>query len=208
MPATTCSDTPPTSRLVIRVKLIPQEPPQPPARRLNRPALLLILAAVALALASLGIGKLFESGQTSPAAEAAKTPSSEAPSENRPVTEAPVTRSVEAKPRPVEPEVQQRPDAPLAPINKAVPEVPRSALQTIRGTIRVSVRVGIDKRGTVVDATTEDRGPSRYFERLALASAKKWTFTPANLEERRSMLLRFNYTRAGATAEASPLPPR
>jgi TonB family protein len=69
----------------------------------------------------------------------------------------------------------------------------------------VAVRVTLDEQGTVVDATAEDRGPSRYFERLSMEAAKKWTFTPTNSEQRRSMLMKFNYTRDGATAQASPL---
>ena len=89
-------------------------------------------------------------------------------------------------------------------INEVLPNVPQSALDTIRGTVRVSVRVTIDKVGSVVDATAEDGGPSRYFERLAVDASKKWTFTPADLEEQRTMLVRFNFTREGVTAHTEP----
>jgi TonB family protein len=87
-----------------------------------------------------------------------------------------------------------------------IPNVPRSARDTIRGTIRVSVRVVIDKDGSVLAATADDGGPSRYFERLALEAAKKWTFTPAASQEQRVMRVRFNFTRDGTTARASALP--
>ncbi len=40
-------------------------------------------------------------------------------------------------------------------------------VETIRGTVRVSVRVIVDAEGKVVAATSEDPGPSRYFERLS-----------------------------------------
>jgi TonB family protein len=83
-----------------------------------------------------------------------------------------------------------------------IPDVSKSALDTIRGTIRVAVRVKIDKQGTVIGTITEERGPSRYFERHAVDASKKWTFTPAKVDER-TMLLKFNFTRFGATAEAS-----
>jgi TonB family protein len=116
-----------------------------------------------------------------------------------------VTNSAEAEARSVAPEVRQQPDAPPSTINEVIPDVPRSALETIRGTVRVSVRVIVGKQGTVVDAAADDRGPSRYFERLAVEASKKWTFTPANSAEQRMMLVRFNFTRAGATAHASPL---
>lgn len=61
----------------------------------------------------------------------------------------------------------------------------------------------IDKGGTVVAATADDPGPSRYFERLAVEASRKWTFTPANTEEQRTLLLDFSFTRAGATARAN-----
>jgi TonB family protein len=69
----------------------------------------------------------------------------------------------------------------------------------------VSVRVIVDKEGTVVVATADDPGPSRYFERLAIQASKKWTFAPTDSEERRIMRVRFNFTRAGTTARADSL---
>lgn len=109
-------------------------------------------------------------------------------------------------PKPVEPEARPQPDAPIAAVNEVIPDVSKSSLDTIRGTIKVSVRVIVDKQGTVIEAAAQDRGPSRYFERKAVGAAKQWTFTPANLEERRAVLLKFNFTRNGATAEANPAP--
>jgi TonB family protein len=67
----------------------------------------------------------------------------------------------------------------------------------------VSVRVIVDKEGTVVVATADDPGPSRYFERLAIQASKKWAFAPTQSEEQRIILVRFNFTRAGTTARAS-----
>ena len=75
---------------------------------------------------------------------------------------------------------------------------------TITGTVRVSIRVTLDNEGAVVDATAANPGPSRYFERLSLAASKKWTFTPANSDEPRTMLVKFNYTRDGVAAYANP----
>ena len=189
MPATESQpDAPPASRLVIRIKLMPQAPP-PARRRFSKSALLLIAGGViAVVLGWLGIHTFLESESSPPVAARA---------EEVPV----VSDSPPAKP--LASEVQPQLDTPLLPVDEVIPDVPRSALDTIRGTVRVSVRVSIDKRGTVVDATADDRGPSRYFERLAVEAAKKWTFTPANSEESRTMLLRFNFTRSGASAQAS-----
>lgn len=192
MPATEPQlETPSATRLVIRVKLTPREPPQPPpARRpLSKSALLSIVGAVAVVLGWLVIGS-FRSEPTVVPEPAANVSVGSTPSLPQPATQV------------VAPEVQQQPDPPPSPINEALPDVPQSALDTIRGTVRVSVRVTFDKQGTVVGAAAEDRGPSRYFERLAVETSKKWTFTPANSEERRTMLVRFNFTRAGVSAHA------
>ena len=68
---------------------------------------------------------------------------------------------------------QWQPDAPPSPINEVIPDVSRSARETIRGTIRVSIRVIVDKQGAVLDATADEPGPSRYFERLVCRGSKE-----------------------------------
>jgi len=175
--------TPSPSRLVIRIKLVPQAAPQPPLwRRLGGGTLLLIIGIVVVLLGWLGFSS-FERDQPHP--------------------QPAVVTTVEPAPKPIEPVAPPpAPDAPTAAINEVIPDTPKSALDTIRGTIRVSVRVIIDKQGTVLEAKADDRGPSRYFERLAVDAAKKWIFTPANLVERREMLVKFNFTRSGVTADA------
>jgi TonB family protein len=94
----------------------------------------------------------------------------------------------------------QQADATPLPINQVIPDVPQSALQTIRGTVRVTVQVSIDKAGAVLAVTSKVPGPSRYFERLSVEAARKWTFTPSAADEERTMMIRFHYTREGATA--------
>ena len=187
-----------TNRLVIRVKLMPQEPEPAPARwRPSKSALLLTIGPVAAGVLSWLAINAFESDPAPPEVAAVAPVAAETA----------VTKP--AEPIPVEPEVeqqQQQPPAPTTAIDEVIPDVPRSALDTIRGTVRVSVRVSVDNQGTVVDTAAEDRGPSRYFERLSVEAAKKWTFTPAAAEERRIMLVKFNFTQAGATAQASPAP--
>jgi TonB family protein len=89
---------------------------------------------------------------------------------------------------------------------EVMPTVAQSALDTVRGTIRVALRVDIDREGAVVAVTSEEPGPSRYFERRCIDAAKKWAFAPAQTDEPRSMRIRFAITRSGVTASASPLP--
>lgn len=213
---------PPSKRqLVIRVEISSKGPPQAPVRRrLSRGALLLILGAVAVLLSWVGISVFRTEPTSAPAAtEGAPNPESRspasvpAPSEAAPVVsheplpkpaaETAETRSAEAKS--VASEVRKQPGASPSPISKVIPDVPRSARETIRGTVRVSVRVIVDKEGTVLVATADDPGPSRYFERLAIQASKKWTFAPTDSEEQRIMLVRFNFTRAGTTARANSL---
>jgi outer membrane biosynthesis protein TonB len=56
----------------------------------------------------------------------------------------------------------------------------------------------------VLAATSQEPGPSRYFERLSLQAAKKWTFAPAHTQEQRTVLLRFHFKREGPTARVNP----
>lgn len=188
-PATeTQTDTPPTDRLVIRIKLVTEEeppPPPPPARGLSKGALVLIGGVVAVVLGWFSIGSLRSDPPPPPAVTAV----------------APLPKPV----KPVEHEQPPQAETPPSTINEVVPDVPQSALDTIRGAIKVVIRVTLDKQGTVVASTTEKRGPSRYFERLSREAAKKWTFTPAKSEDHRTMRVQFNFTRAGATANASPV---
>jgi TonB family protein len=75
-------------------------------------------------------------------------------------------------------------------------------MRTIRGHVRVSIRVIVNNDGTVFAALTDQRGPSRYFERLALEAAKKWTFSPVEAQTQRIVVLRFDFTRQGTTARS------
>lgn len=181
-------------RLVIRIVLPTGSLKSPAPRRMSKRALLLIAGSVAVLLLGWVGVSMFRTDPTPTPAVSASAPDSESP----PPESAPV-RNEAAPVVDVEPE---QPDAPLAPVNEVVPDVPQSALNTIRGTIRVSVRVTIDKGGTVVAATADEPGPSRYFERLAVEASGKWAFTPTNTQEQRTVLLRFSFTGAGVAARA------
>ena len=69
----------------------------------------------------------------------------------------------------------------------------------------MAVQLTVDKQGAVLAASPRHPGPSRYFERLAVEAAKKWTFAPVKTEAQRTVLVQFNFTRNGTTAHASPL---
>jgi TonB family protein len=59
---------------------------------------------------------------------------------------------------------------------RVLPDVPQNARNTIRGNVRVSVRVSVSPEGEVLAATLDSPGPSRYFANLALQAARGWKF--------------------------------
>ena len=93
--------------------------------------------------------------------------------------------------------------APPSVLHEESPDVPPGALQTIHGHIKFAVRVTVDRSGTVVYATLAGHSPSRYFTRVAIETARKWKFVAADTQDSRQWLLRFEFTRGGATAQAS-----
>ncbi len=79
---------------------------------------------------------------------------------------------------------------------EVLPDVPQKARDTIRGKVRVSVRVAVDPSGKVVGATFDSPGPSKYFANLALQAAQRWEFWPAKVDGRfvsSEWILRFEF---------------
>lgn len=102
--------------------------------------------------------------------------------------------------------------APTGPLEKAaapsviheeIPNVPRRAREAIRGRIKVTVRVTVDRSGNVVAETVDVPGSSKYFARLAAEAAVKWKFAPADGPALRKWLLHFEFSRGGITAHAA-----
>jgi serine/threonine protein kinase len=87
-------------------------------------------------------------------------------------------------------------------LHQEIPDVSHSARQSIRGVIKIAVRVIVDGSGTVAAATLDNRASSRYFARAATDAAKKWKFAQAADQASRVWLLHFEFTRAGSAAHA------
>jgi serine/threonine protein kinase len=87
-------------------------------------------------------------------------------------------------------------------LHEEIPDVPRHIRDTIRGHIKVSVRVIVDSTGNVAGETLEKPGPSKYFARLATEAAGKWKFAPAGNHGSRKWLLQFEFSRDGAAGHA------
>ncbi len=86
--------------------------------------------------------------------------------------------------------------------HQVMPEVLQSARNTIRGKVRVSVKVNVDRSGNVEDAELESNGPSKYFARTALEAAQDWKFKPPTVGGQgvlSSWTLRFEFTRNETT---------
>ena len=88
-------------------------------------------------------------------------------------------------------------------VHEEIPRVPKSARDTIHGRIKVTVRVTVDKSGTVVNETLDNPGPSRYFARLATQAARKWKFAPSEEHTSREWLVHFEFSREATTGHAS-----
>jgi len=90
-------------------------------------------------------------------------------------------------------------------LRQEIPDLSRSARESIRGVIKIAVRVIVDRSGNVVAATVDNRGSSKYLARAAMDAAKKWKFAQAADPASRVWLLHFEFTRAGTTANAAAL---
>jgi len=87
-------------------------------------------------------------------------------------------------------------------VQEVLPEVPQKARDTIRGKVRVVLRVLVDPAGSVVDAKLDAAGPSKYFAELALQAARRWKFRPTEVADRNVssewITLRFEFMKTGA----------
>jgi TonB family protein len=86
-------------------------------------------------------------------------------------------------------------------IHRVMPNVSQGALNTIHGTLRVTVRVNVNPSGVVEKATFVSHGPSNYFAERSMQAAKLWQFAPpqAGGQNAGRWLLRFQYRNSGAT---------
>jgi len=88
--------------------------------------------------------------------------------------------------------------------HRVIPDIPRSARNTIRGTIKVTVHVDVGPSGKVIAAKFRTSGPSRYFADKAMKAAEQWQFAPQ--PETTSWLLNFYFRRSGTDASSSAAP--
>ena len=82
-------------------------------------------------------------------------------------------------------------------LDQVLPDVSTKARATIHGKVRVSVKVHVDSAGSVSGAELDSPGPSPFFADLALQAARKWAFTPPEVNGKSvasEWRLRFEFT--------------
>jgi len=97
-------------------------------------------------------------------------------------------------------------------VQQALPDVSRSARNTIEGRVKVRVRVEVDPSGSVVEAKFDSAGPSQYFANKSLEAARHWKFAPPQVDGQAvasEWVLKFAIGRTSTTvqpAQAKPEP--
>ncbi|HEY4841720.1 MAG TPA: TonB family protein [Terriglobales bacterium] len=89
-------------------------------------------------------------------------------------------------------------------VHRVMPEISPSARSTIRGTIKIGVRVDVDAAGNVTSARIASGGGSKYFSRVALEAAREWKFSPSpDAAGARAWKLQFTLSRSRMEASAA-----
>jgi TonB family protein len=95
-------------------------------------------------------------------------------------------------------------------LNQVLPDVPQSAVHTITGHFRITVKITADATGKVTDATLESSGPSQYFARKCVEAARSWTFTPPQVRDQSApseWLIHFAFSHSGIEPSATQTAP-
>lgn len=85
-------------------------------------------------------------------------------------------------------------------LQQVLPDVSQNAQNTVTGHVKVGVQVSVDASGNVAEAKFVSAGPSKYFADRALAAARRWKFTPPQVDGQAvasEWILRFQFGRTG-----------
>ena len=94
-------------------------------------------------------------------------------------------------------------------VRRVLPQVSPSARRTIHGKIVVRVKAKVDAEGDVKAVKIESGRGSKYFNRVALAAARDWKFSPTRSGESgaREWKLQFAFSRGRTEASAARAKP-
>ncbi len=209
-PKRRCSVQQIQSRLQPTARSVPADPKpavSPASRPDRRPAFAVALVVIALIIA---FAVLHSRGKNSAAAPPETTPPPVAETKPSPASETPVHEPAAAPvPKVAEP-VRKTSSSGGSVTHQVVPDIPKSARNTITGTIKVTVQVDVDSSGKVTAAKLKTAGPSQYFARKALAAAQAWEFSPpqeGGQPTTSAWLLQFRFRRAGTDASPEKFDP-
>ena len=97
---------------------------------------------------------------------------------------------------------------PGAAIERPVPDVPARARRTIHGRVKVKVKVAVGPSGSVERASLDSHASSRYFAGIAMETARRWRFSPAQMNGQNvasEWLLKFEFRRRRTDIHPTPL---
>jgi len=190
------------------------QPSAPPKWRRFAPAAALVALAASVILLAPKVWERYQhrnSGaavvEAGPSLASRETPPPAPPSASSGPSDS-LADSSETTPMPVKPQATAQGETQTEVTRRVMPEVLRSALDTIEGTVRVGIRVEVGPSGNVSAASIESPGPSKYFANAALKAAGDWKFAPAAPEEEtanRAWILRFEFTHDGARVIPTPV---
>jgi len=181
-----------------------------------------IIAAAALILAAVLVGPHLLRRPASnsnapltvaerPAVQPSQSPKS---AEKKPITQEaaqPAQTSGNATPlshKEVEAKTHPGTSAKGAVVRQVLPDVPQKASDTIRGVVRVGVRVQVDAQGGVTDVSLDSPGPSKYFANKALDASRTWRFAPPQIDGQAvpsEWVLRFEFEQTGTTVHPTQI---
>ena len=205
---------PPIQRIFQSQTIRASQPSAPPKWRRFAPAAALVALAASVILLAPKFWERYQHRndgaavvEAGPSLASRETPPPAPPSASSGPSDS-LADSSEATPMPVKPQATAQGETQTEVTRRVMPEVLRSALDTIEGTVRVGIRVEVGPSGNVSAASIESPGPSKYFANAALKAAGDWKFAPAALEEgtaNRAWILRFEFTRDGARVIPTPV---
>jgi len=82
-------------------------------------------------------------------------------------------------------------------LDQVLPEISGKARATIQGKVRVSLRLLVNRTGTVDSAELETPAGSKYFSEQAIKAAKRWQFSAPEVNGRSAeseWVVRFEFT--------------
>jgi len=140
-----------------------------------------------------------------PSASSQASVPAQAPDSSEPAVSSRPSPSPERRAHNSPPNETAKPEPGGVAVHQVLPDVPRSARNTITGKIKVVVQVDVNPAGKVTAAKLTTSGPSQYFANLAMKSARQWEFSPPTIDGQPQpsvWAIRFRFGRA--RTEATP----